>query len=533
MEKFKKQTKGITLIALVITIIVLLILAGVSISMLSGDNSILQKATDARERTGTAQTEEKIKLAYAAGLTNGNGSIDKASLLTELQKEFGADKVTEDNIVESADGKKWTVTIDGATVVLDAGSTTVAQNPQDPETPTLPTRAGTKPFFPKEDGTWSVVDETDLSNGLVITDHKTDGVSDGNEYVWIEVPNKNLAGEGTISFTGPDYASTLPSEIKGTLTDDQRTEIKGKLISYVETLLNGSDNKTSRMGWRDEWYDSNNHIYDGEKWYKYDDSASTKYVEDTSYSGNSGDLNGCGLSYSQYNTLYDNMLKSVYNHGGFWIGRYEAGTTSARNKGDSVGGIIPLSKIDLYPIYFVTCSAAQQIASSVPNKGTYNSSLLFGIQWDCVLKYLNKRGSVSVADLTSNSESWGNYDLTYGLDQSTAHGFKGELSLSDYSTLAWSSIGNGYSHSAANWSTIPPTALSTGATTRNEKQNIYDLAGNVIEWTLEHATSHADFPCAYRGGLFGNTGSVSPASNRINSDLSYSNFDHGFRVSLY
>ena len=51
MEKVLKQKNGITLIALVITIIVLLILAGISISMLSGDNGILQKATDAKTNT--------------------------------------------------------------------------------------------------------------------------------------------------------------------------------------------------------------------------------------------------------------------------------------------------------------------------------------------------------------------------------------------------------------------------------------------------------------------------------------------------
>lgn len=47
----KKSSKGITLIALVITIIVLLILAGISISMLSGDNSILSRVGEAKERT--------------------------------------------------------------------------------------------------------------------------------------------------------------------------------------------------------------------------------------------------------------------------------------------------------------------------------------------------------------------------------------------------------------------------------------------------------------------------------------------------
>ena len=47
----KKNTKGITLIALVITIIVLLILAGVSIAMLTGDNGILTQAQNAKNKT--------------------------------------------------------------------------------------------------------------------------------------------------------------------------------------------------------------------------------------------------------------------------------------------------------------------------------------------------------------------------------------------------------------------------------------------------------------------------------------------------
>ena len=66
-----KSRNGITLIALVITIIVLLILAGVSISMLSGDNSILTKAAEAKEKTEKATEYEQIKLAVI-------GSFDEA-----------------------------------------------------------------------------------------------------------------------------------------------------------------------------------------------------------------------------------------------------------------------------------------------------------------------------------------------------------------------------------------------------------------------------------------------------------------------
>ena len=65
-----KNNKGITLIALVITIIVLLILAGVSIAMLTGQNGILNQATNAREDTKAAEVADKINMALNAELTN-------------------------------------------------------------------------------------------------------------------------------------------------------------------------------------------------------------------------------------------------------------------------------------------------------------------------------------------------------------------------------------------------------------------------------------------------------------------------------
>ena len=78
MEKFKNQ-KGITLIALVITIIVLLILAGVSIAMLAGENGILKQATRAREETEDAQIREQIYLATIAARTANDGALTKHS----------------------------------------------------------------------------------------------------------------------------------------------------------------------------------------------------------------------------------------------------------------------------------------------------------------------------------------------------------------------------------------------------------------------------------------------------------------------
>lgn len=82
-----KKNKGITLIALVITIIVLLILAGVSIAMLTGENGLIAKAISAKNKTEEAEADEKDKLAKTNEImdkyiTNRDGSItvDKDSL---------------------------------------------------------------------------------------------------------------------------------------------------------------------------------------------------------------------------------------------------------------------------------------------------------------------------------------------------------------------------------------------------------------------------------------------------------------------
>ena len=83
-----KGTKGITLVALVITVIVLLILAGVTIAALSGDNGILQNAARAKEETEAATLEEKIKLLAAETLINKYTGENKEKTAQELQDEL-------------------------------------------------------------------------------------------------------------------------------------------------------------------------------------------------------------------------------------------------------------------------------------------------------------------------------------------------------------------------------------------------------------------------------------------------------------
>lgn len=114
----KNKNSGITLIALVITVIVLLILAGISISMLAGDNSILQKATDAKTETERGEVYEQISLATASGemeyysngtdrliayksaLLNGVDGIDRNNL-----KDNGSNLIT--GTVTTKSGKQY------------------------------------------------------------------------------------------------------------------------------------------------------------------------------------------------------------------------------------------------------------------------------------------------------------------------------------------------------------------------------------------------------------------------------------------
>ena len=86
----KNQEKGITLIALVITIIVLLILAGVTIAALTGDNGILSRATDAREQTDIAEEKEKVQLSVLGALAQNNGEeITRGNLNKEFTSNIG------------------------------------------------------------------------------------------------------------------------------------------------------------------------------------------------------------------------------------------------------------------------------------------------------------------------------------------------------------------------------------------------------------------------------------------------------------
>ena len=121
MQKINKQ-KGITLIALVVTIIVLLILAGISIATLTGENGLITKTNSAKEKTKQAEAEERVKIEVL-GSYGTDGKIDIDLLNNNLKAHitgltYNGNKLSESNKIERLP----------ATVVVDGYKIEIAEN---------------------------------------------------------------------------------------------------------------------------------------------------------------------------------------------------------------------------------------------------------------------------------------------------------------------------------------------------------------------------------------------------------------------
>lgn len=122
-----KSQKGITLIALVITIIVLLILAGVSIAMLTGENGILTQANSAKSDTDKAQATEKINLALNAvkakvyEMQVGSDTynpISSGALESHITSTLALDTDQEKNATDSENNGKIVYYLNGTTLEI-------------------------------------------------------------------------------------------------------------------------------------------------------------------------------------------------------------------------------------------------------------------------------------------------------------------------------------------------------------------------------------------------------------------------------
>ena len=316
------------------------------------------------------------------------------------------------------------------------------------------------------------VKEGSVDTGLVIKDKA------GNEYVWVEVPK-----------TAAVYPTAGINLNTASLTTENYTAIENDLKTYTSTYRNGT-------------------------------SFSDTYYADSDYAADwFADENA-------YNTAKQKMLKSVYENGGFWVGRYEAGIEENRTTSGNAT-ITPLSQANKYPYTYVTRTQAHKLAKQVAGASSaYTSDLMFGVQWDLVLKFIETKLVATNSNIQSNlktdSTNIGNYwNGSYNITNTSAK----------YSTnhgSSWSQVSSAYSKPSNSY-----VLLTTGASNKFSLCNISDLAGNVWEWTLEY-TSDTNGPCARRGGSCLSYGSDIPASGRDFNDMASSYiFNRGFRVTLY
>ncbi len=430
-----RRNKGITLIALVVTIIVLLILAGISIAMLTGQNGILNRAVEAKEKTGVTQEDESQKL-----------------------------KGYEDTINQYAPSS-------------NGGSTGGGYEGGNPTGGNLPTGTGTTPYLPNS--TFSKK-EGDLATGLVIQD------ANQNEYVWVEVPT-TIYDNTTYNNNGAYKPSNSEDYIY----------IVACLEAYTDDYENSS-------------YDDEN---------------------------------------PNFTVQYQAMLKSVYTNGGFWIGRYEAGLEEGKNPrtlyteiSASDKAVVKQNKI---PYNYVKRDEAQELATRMNYNGC-TSSLIFGIQWDLTLKYIEEK-TVELAEevnkdtvradiknkLTSKSTEIGNYyNSAFTLNRGKYAKFGALSNWFDYNYNSESTKNLvAESQKKEQGSYKNGILLTTGATEATNLQNIYDIAGNVSEWTLEFYSNGR--PCVYSGGSCCDDGSVYPAECRDYNVTSIYSDLVGFRVGLW
>ena len=178
----------------------------------------------------------------------------------------------------------------------------------------------------------------------------------------------------------------------------------------------------------------------------------------------------------------------VKKYGGFYIGRYEAGIPEGDTSTSNKEGI-PVSKKDEVVWTNIDYTNAKASAEKMINNEYVQTGLLTGTSWDTVCHWIKS------GDELKDSRTYGNYKNSLEPANVTGYG----------------------------------TIQVTGFSDKWMQKNIYDLAGNVWEWTSE--VRNYDF--FYRGGSYGDVGRDGPVSCRMYNNASSTSDYIGFRLRLY
>ena len=377
----KNKDKGITLIALVITIIILLILAGISISALT-NQGLFKNAKAAQNATEKAEAEQGQRLnEYEDEI---NKYLENEDEHTKAFKEkVGKVLSTTDN-TEIKDAKNNKIVVPAGFKIIE-GATTV-------------------------------------DKGIVIED-VTETATKGSQFVWIPVGTiiKSDGTTATITLGRYDFDATT-----------------GKESAYSGSYIEEDANDTSTL---------------------------KKY----------GNIIAKNIR---------NFKNSVATNGGYYIGRYEARTVTARNAaGNALTQITEKGTENVYN--YVTQLQAAQLSQNMYNSDKFTSDLINSYAWDTAIVFIQNCGT--------NTK----YSRQNRLNTSLAQ--TGTNSLTDTSKI-------------------------------DVQCNIYDMASNIVEWTTE-TSGYSSYPCVSRGGYYNDSDYCTSGRDYNNTSVSSSRV--GFRPLLY
>ena len=375
----KNKDKGITLIALVITIIILLILAGISISALT-NQGLFKNAKAAQNATEKAEAEQGQRLnEYEDEI---NKYLENEDEHTKAFKEkVGKVLSTTDN-TEIKDAKNNKIVVPAGFKIVE-GATTV-------------------------------------DKGIVIED-VTETATKGSQFVWIPV---------------------------GTITKADGTSVEINLNRYT--------------------FDSNG-IPTAQ-----DSNVINSYYQELETSSK-GNATAKSIT---------NFKNSVVQNGGYYIGRYEARTATARNAtGNALTQITEKGTENVYN--YVTQLQAAQLSQNMYNSDKFTSDLMNSYAWDTAIVFIQNCGT--------NTK----YSRQNRLNTSLAQ--TGTNSLTDTSKI-------------------------------DVQCNIYDMASNIVEWTTE-TSGYSSYPCVSRGGYYNDSDYCTSGRDYNNTSVSSSRV--GFRPLLY
>ena len=592
INKIRKE-KGITLIALIITIIVLLILAGVTINALSGNDSTPAKAQEATQKTDISSAKEDciltattaktdaLQATYVANNANKTiaqsvidelikknntnvgsatievaqdgtvtistagyeviGTVDENGTLTfgEVETNTPGIKLKVSSSLTLTEGEKKEVEIDFKKFTADdvtwtsnkTANATVTKNTTNMKKATIEAIAKTA----DNEKVTITITAGDYSAEIEVTviEEQLDKVSDKR------VETTNATSFAALSTTGP---TTLKDEVGNKVKVPQNFRIAQDSGDYVQDGVVIEDSKLNQFVWvpvgtikkatdkttnpktttnvtiqlgRYSNFTASNGTYTAVQaqnasnkeytptasnqaalsryFYEFKDDAESTTVKGTTY----GNTKAKEL---------DKFVKSALTNGGYYIARYEAGiegtTASTTNGTYSISG----SNFSTNGLTAENLNDYKSKLTSKAGKGVWNM--------------INQPNA---ATLCRNMYTTGvNSDLMNSYAWDTAIIFIQQCANSSYASTSGQST-----------DTTKPAATGVNtlsATSAVDKQcNIYDMAGNVREWTTESYTD-SDRPCVRHGGNYDNT---STTSYRDLTSTAYTHFGSGFRPLLY